>query len=382
MEIVLRHREGRKVEYLASDGRWKSTGMDTKRDAFRWVEIHGEYEREAVPMFGIFAERFMNDESPGSYIEISRTSGKMVCDSSWAMRCSRIKTYIIPYFCNDRVDKITPMMIQKWLISVKGIRADLSSGTKIGALSDLSAIMKYAVFCGYISDNPCSKIIGIGYKPVRTSKKFTDEELGKLFPDNDIELMRIWKNRSRACYFMILKDTGWRPGEASSITPECFIEEIKGIYIRSTIDIPTKKIKNKIKTSKRGYDINLGFLSDRTIGFFKDLIRDKRPGEPVFIAARGGLFTESVIWNCLNQAMDAAGVDHEGHSPYSFRRTFMTNLSQKYSDSVVMELMGHKQWHSCYDKRTPVEMLEKLNKELADAEFRRECDNNPIRQER
>lgn len=382
MKIVLRHRKGRKVEYLNSDGKWKSTGKDTKREAKTWVEIFADQNN----MPGCIAMRdFITDmienEGPDSYISFLRSSGKMPTESTWNIMKTILRLYIIPRFGDFMITEISPRMIQNWIVTMKSkFDKPLASTYKDKILRHLGIVFDYAVFCGIIDRNPCRDIIGIRKVPVRKKKEFTDEELASLFPDDDIRLISIWSSKLIACYYMILRDTGWRPGEAAALTPANYIRSGHGIYTTRSVDSFTSSVKDRIKTSDSGYSMKIGILSDRTSALLEEIIEGMDDDQIIF-TINGKLFVRSRLITTFNKALMACGIDIEGHCPYSFRVTFLTRASMMYPDSVVMEMMGHKNWHSCYDKRSPEELLEKLRKELADADSGREGNGYPIRRE-
>lgn len=376
MKIQLRHRAGRKVEYLSPEGKWKSTGKDNKRDAERWV-IANSSPLKKNNIMGEFADKMFNDTSPGSYIDMCVKSGTMVAYSTWYTYKRDAILYILPYFKDMPIVDITPIIIQNWLMTMKGEKGELASTTKIRVSVSLSKIMEYAMFCGIIPDNPCKKVIGLRGKATRPKKPFTDEEMSRMFPDDDLKLVSIWGSRITACYFMILRDTGWRPGEAAALTPSCFIGH-NGVYTTRSLDPKRPVINDRVKTSASGYSIRLGILSDRTMELVSSIIGSMEDDEIIFKTINGNYYNCNFNSKILSRVMKKVSIPKEGHCPYSFRVTFLTKKSQDYSDTLVMKLMGHTNWHACYDKRSPTELLDKLFKELADADSGRKSNGNPV----
>ena len=64
--------------------------------------------------------------------------------------------YILPKFKNIRIDKVTPILLQEWKLSME--QKGLSLNTKKQAFSDFRAMYNYAIKMEYISKNPVSKI--------------------------------------------------------------------------------------------------------------------------------------------------------------------------------------------------------------------------------
>ena len=377
MKVQLRHRKGRKVEYLDSDGKWKTTGKDTKRDALAWWETERTAKRGLL--FKEIAEDFYTSRSPGSYLDMRSSAGRDLSPRTIYIRNKMVQNYLIPEYGEMEVKNINTILIQKRYVSLMNkCGTPASSGTKELYRTTLSSIMKYLVMMGAISFNPCDNMIRVGHKKVYPKKAFTTEEIERLFPEDHEKLLDVWEgDLVTACFFMILLDTGWRPGEAAGLTPSCYSPEHRGIYTFKSLDSFTRSIKESIKTTDHGYDFKIGILSERTADILIYLCKGKKENETIFITKTGKYFTTSYTNSRLPKALKRAGIDPEGHPPYSFRTTFMTRLSMVATDSVVMRLMGHTQWHTCYDKRTPLDMLEKAKRELAD-NYRREELNGDV----
>ncbi len=382
MEIRLRHRKGRMVEYL-DNGKWKSTGKNNKRDAKTWVETRDMQTPDTI--FSDFAKDMFTDDSPGSYMSIRKDSGNDLANITWSNYAYMLDSYIMPFFGSYKMKDINPRLIQTWYIGLKKSdgKRPLAPTTRHDILNVLSVIMDHAIFAGIIQFNPCKSVIKSKSIPTIEKKAFTDEEISRLFPDDDFELMRIWKsNLHDACYFMVMRDTGWRPGEVAAMTPSSLVApEIGGVYTENAVDPKIKEVKNTIKTSDHGYEYKLGILSKRTTVIFLRLCSDLEDNELVFKSKSGEALSSTCMYSRFRKALDRAGISREGHPPYALRTTFFTNTAQTENDSVAMRLMGHTQWHSCYDKRSPADMIRKAFSELSDGYRREKLDRDIIRRE-
>lgn len=377
MEIRLRHRKGRKVEYL-DNGKWKTTGKDNKRDAKLWVETR-DWEKPDT-RFGKFAEGMFTDDSDGSYMSIRKSVDNDLANVTWDNYENMLKLYIMPFFKDYRLCDISPRTVQTWYITLKKENGEsYAPKSKDNALSVLSIILDHAIFCGLIQTNPCKSVIRSKTKPVNEKKAFTDEELARLFPDDMLNLIYVWERLDNACYFMIMRDTGWRPGEVAAIKPSSLIvPEIGGIYIEGSIDPKRIELKDKIKTSDKGYEYKIGMLSPSTLSIFNRICEGKDPDKLLFTSYKGRALSSQCAYKRFVKGMIRAGVDTDKHPPYSLRVTFFTRTTMTETDTVAMKLMGHTQWHSCYDKRTPEELVRKAYSELSDKYRREKLDSDIV----
>lgn len=261
---------------------------------------------------------------------------------------------------------MTTRQIQAWYLSFKGLsKKELSAEAKKKIINCLSTVMQHAVYMWLIDKNPCEDVIRIKCT-AKGRKVFSDEELKKMFPDNDIDLLNVWGNLMWATYFMIMADTGWRPGEIAALTKEGFFEDYNGIYTTKSVNSFDKKIQDTIKTTEGGYTYRIGIVSDRTAGLIKRLIA-QRENNLLFTTFDGRVLCSFLIRQKFIEKMERIGIDIKGRPPYALRTTFMTRVANKYQREQVEELMGYKQWRACYDKKTPEDVIKKV------AEYRKVC---------
>lgn len=362
MEIKLRHRTGRKVEYLDSDGKWKTTGQDSKSEAITW--IHANRGMSGATTLEMFADGFYTDSSIGTYKYLCMQTGSHTHEEWWASNEGRYRLYIKPKLGKMPIKDITTARVQDWYLSIEGVRAKaISPASRKKILNALSTILDHAVFRGLISVNPCKFVIRIkennnGRPP------YTDEEMDRMFPKNPQELVDLWGGLKWACFFLIMRDTGWRPGEVAGLAVDGYFPNEKAIFTKQSVDSFTRNVQNSIKTSGRGKDYKIGFLSDETNAYLKLYIATEKPADLIFRSYRKkGVITNEAANVQFTRAVNKLGIDRNGRPPYALRTTFMTNMAKtEASREKIMELMGHTKWQSCYDQRTPLEVIEKARK--------------------
>lgn len=360
-EGKLRQRTGRCIEYLDKDGKWKSTGLKNRKEAERWLMDY-EKKNSRYLLFEDYAKGFFSRRDNNSYYHFCQQFKIQKEASWWYYSDILLSRYILPEFGQIRITEITVQMVQRWYLSMdeysrNGILMDAS---RFKIFNVLITILKKAVFDGVCENNPC---IGITKIPVKSKKKkpFTTQELALMFPENDEELINVWGSLMWAVMFLIFRDTGWRPGEITGLDVSCFHPEYKGIYNTQSVDSFQKEVKKRVKTSSDGgYEYRLGLLSDRTIRLLERYMDEEKITGLLF-THKGSVITTDKIRNIYYAVLDSLGIDHTNRPPYTFRTTFFSRGIGKYDDNVLMELMGHKSWHFCYDQRTPEEVLANIN---------------------
>lgn len=363
MDIKLRHRTGRKVEYLDSDGKWKSTGQDTKAEAVTW--INANKGMSGATTLAMFADGFFTDDGIGTYKYLCEQTGNHMHEEWWGSNNGRYLLYIRPKLGNVPLAKINTPMVQDWYLSIEGVqrKKGISPATRKKILNALSVIMEHAIFRGLIDKNPCKNVIRMKENN-KGRMPYTSDEIDRMFPDNPQELVDIWGGLKWACFFLIMRDTGWRPGEVAGLSTDGFFQDQKAIYTKQSIDSFTRNIQNSIKTTGRGKDYKVGFLSQETNAYLKLYLATEKPKGLIFRTDRKkSVVTNTAVYRQFGRAMEKLGIDWTGRPPYALRTTFMTNMAKtEASKEKIMELMGHTKWQACYDQRTPLEVIEKVRK--------------------
>ena len=359
-KLHLRQREGRCVEYLDEDGKWKSTGKKDKDEARVWFFSD---RKTSYMTFKDFAEDIFTCEEVGSYKYMQMQTNRHNHYEWWESSDGILKRYLLPRFGKMKLEDITAPVIQDWYLSFKGVeKQNLSPATKKKVLNCLSNILQWAVFRGMIQANPVKNVIKI--RETNAGRvPYSDEEMTVMFPEDDSKLIQTWGNLMWAVYMMIMRDTGWRPAEVSGLKVEGFIEKYNGVYTTQSVDSFTRSIQNSIKTSDVGYDYKVGLLTEQTARLVKRYI-EGMPQNSLMFSVYGKLVTSYNVRKHFRDCMARIGISTEGRPPYALRTTFMTNVSKKMSREQVEELMGHKQWRSCYDKRTPEDIVRKVKEWL------------------
>ena len=345
----LTKRKGRKVQvsYKTDKGwtPWASTGCDTIAEARLKL-------KDKKPTFGEYARDFYTRTDTNSYIYRKKVRSKSVTENTLYQKDLILKGYLIPEFGKMRIDKIKACVIEAWFTNGKGIRQKRISGARSNVvLSVLREVLQFAVIDGIIDSNEAKKVevMDDTHHPRRP---ITPDEMKTLFPDDDDLLQQIWGEFTP--YFLIFLDTGFRPCEIVALRYDNIHED--SVYTESMYDSFTKTIKHRIKTIKTGKKYKVGTLSERTLKFL---------GKGI-----GQIFDTKVVntksaWRKFHIVAESL-INRTDVTQYQLRSAFMTNrIMSKYPKELIMELMGHTTWESCYDVRTPEQIIENLRTALS-----------------
>lgn len=359
------------VEIFAIKGIWKSTyekELDNVEKAVMNMMANDgmEFKSEKKMTLGEFAEGFFLREDVHSIRRHNDKMNKQYEDIWYEANQGRLNNYILPKFGNYPIDSITDIMIEDWYISLTSYAdssKELADNTKVKVLNTFKIVMKEAKRRRVIEDNPCDTVEVL----IQNSKKrgyFTIDEIRLLFPKNRLRLMHIWGSLQWALFFSIMVDTGWRCGEVSALRKQNFIDG--GVYTTSSVDYTTGRIKNSIKTTKKGQAYKVGILSDYTLSLLKDFVSTWERDELFYLEDKGHFNMPGNSNYALKRALDYVGIDCNGRTEHCIRHSFDTYMLNNTGDVVshedVLELMAHTSYRPEYDHRTEADMISRLSK--------------------
>lgn len=350
----LAQRKGRCVQVSYDDGKtWTSTGCHTREEARRKLGL-GQIE-----CFGEYVKDFYLRTDTDSYRYREEARGKRIAPSLMKSRQYRLDNCIVPYFGKMNISDITARDIEGWFMRLKQPDGtQYSNQTKNDILTVMRQVLDSAMLDGLVQTNEAKKIKSYARR-TRKMGNISKEELDLLFPEDDDKLISNFRdNVYLALYFSIFKDTGFRPCEIIALRYSD-IKEDGTVYTEWMWDFHENELAHRIKTSGKGKNYKVGTLTQQTLR----LLKRTKNFKYIFLDDR------SVFdLNNLNRYFKLAVYDvlrRTDLTQYSIRHAFMTNLISKYPKELIMELMGHTQWESCYDDRTPEQIVENLRKALS-----------------
>jgi integrase len=180
-------------------------GFATKREAVAW-------ERQQI-----LKDECKLDMTFASFFELyEEDRKKRVKQNTWESKGHVIRTKILPYFGDRKMDEIKPTDVLAWqneIMAGERQGGGEYSPTYLKTIhAQLSAIFNYAVKYYNLKENPCHKAGSIGKKNAEETLFWTKEEFASF-----IETM---KDRPISyTIFMTMYYTGIREGELLALTP-------------------------------------------------------------------------------------------------------------------------------------------------------------------
>ena len=207
--------------YKDKNGKWKVTyrykdwtgktrqttkrGFNTKRKAVAWEREQQLKVNSSLDMtFGSFVEHYIEDKKC------------RVRKNTWQSKEHIIRTKILPYFENRKIEDISPRDIVAWqneLISLTQENGKPYAKTYLRSIhSQLSAIFNYAV-----------KYFGLKSNPAKTAGGMGNEESGEMefwIQEEYLKFSEPMMDKPMSFYaFEMLYWTGMREGELLALTP-------------------------------------------------------------------------------------------------------------------------------------------------------------------
>ena len=349
-----------RVQFKHSPGKWfvvRASSVAEARSVARTQERYLIYKAVHQVTFSEFAKGFFNKN--GDWAKYIESKGASPWTGYYPRLTGLLNNYILPEWGPIALEHITSAGLDKWLQSLKSVRTGrpLSADTKNHVISALNSIFKYAVYQEIIQKNPAAEI-----RPFRggeTRPVFSREEIRQLFPNDKAEMNRIWPNPIWRCFFLVLRDTGLRTGEALALDWANYSPEFQAFAIVQKYEACSGKILPGTKTGRpRAVSV-----TNKTAKVLKEL-----PQRPGLIFSQDGkkAYSEHNVCDRLRDALEKAGIpryiDGKARTPYSFRHSFVTNaLSAALDPDEVALLAGHsRQVQKGYNHPTNHHLFNKI----------------------
>lgn len=284
-----------------------------------------------------FAELFALD----GYWRYKRAEKKkFFTDKSMKTRSAVMQNWIVPLWGEQNPKWLTVRIIDQAML---GVTSDLTHRPLAGAtrnriLSVLSEVYVHLIEEGLLKINPVRDVVRCNSYPEQPRSALPMNDVKALFPSDHNELKRIWRTQKYICAFLILRDTGLRPGELVALKWADWNPEIKFFPILRAIESGSKKEKGTKTGSTKP-----AIITDQTAVEI-ELLRKKikpMPKDYVFANKYGIPYsTHRLSWN-FHQAVERAKIDRPELTPYWLRHTFNSMMLETSTTETVQLLMGH-----------------------------------------
>ena len=240
----------RYTDYLGKSRQTTKRGFATRREAVAW-------EREQK----LRLEASL-DMTFGSFVELYITDMKIrVKENTWHTKEHIIRTKILPYFKDRKIDEIKSRDIVSWqneLLTHQKKNGEPYSPTYLKSVhSQLSAIFNHAVKYYGLRNNPAKMAGGMGKEESKDMQFWTQKEY--------LTFLEAVMDKPMSFYaFEMLYWTGIREGELLALTPADFNFETGTVSINKTYTrIKGRDIITDPKTPKANRMIRMpDFLTD------------------------------------------------------------------------------------------------------------------------
>ena len=347
-------------------GKWISSGTDDFIEAIHWADEKVEsdlkgkgYNRKEVTLEE-FAKDFFTEKDPQGFRKRDIKHGNIYSERYYYLKQMFLEQYIIPRFGRQTLSSITDVAIEDWFLDLHSVNHDkeFADDTKNKCLTTFRDVLREAQRQGYIKDNPAERVQSINAKN-NPREPFTPEEMELLFPEDEDKLIKIWQNEFWVTFFLIARDTGFRPGAIAALQTTSYFPSLHGVYTRKSVTLE-RKVQDRIKTTGKGKDYHIGLLTSITEKFLQRRIREcLNNGEEFLFMIKGRNINVSTT-NKHFKTCAGKVITLGERTQYCMRHSFETDLAGKVEDKVVAELMSHTQFNPTYDHRTPEKLLEEL----------------------
>lgn len=354
----------RRIQY-AGTNEWIVVPGNTPAEARAFAEKNKAYllgTRLGEDLLGSFAKDFYNPQ--GEWATYTQAKGRRPYGGYYRRLAGLLHYYVLPQFGSMSMHALDSLTIDKWVGGLQSVRkgTPLAADTKNQILTTIRHIYDYAKYKGIVDRNPVDYI-----KPYHGHKSrpaFLPEEIERMFPWDEAELRRIWPNLTWLCFYLILRDTGLRTGEALALDWHNYSATYQCFAIVQKFESSTGRVLPGTKTGVTRAVV----VSKRTAGYLAQLYKEQAKETGLIFTGDGKKpYCENNVCDRLKDALERAGiprfVDGQGRTPYSFRHAFVTNmLSTSLDAREVALLAGHSpQMQANYNHPTNDHLFKRIN---------------------
>jgi len=327
--------------------RWKSTGervhprlkdRGQKAAMIAAAKIVGAGPRAEAPVLGESAKDFYRWDV-SSYIKRQHAKGRGF-NRAWANALqSMMEHHVFPRFGRMQLDALTRPMVEEWLVDLP-----LANQTRNQILYALRKILIEAESEGLVLRNPLQHVEPMG-KGGRVRDVFALDELRRMFPPGQEELLAVWKTTKYAALFITMATTGIRQGEARAlqwqhVLPGGWLVIERAVKIDGTIG----PLKKRERTGEPRV-VALPSRAQGTLSWWSQESPHTLPEDLIFFGDRADhTINRRTFVDLFNRALQSAGVIRGERylTAHSLRHTFNTAMRRAIPAETLMALMGHR----------------------------------------
>ena len=308
----------------------------------------------------------------GRYMCKRRLKLKSLTDKSAEIRAGMIKNYVVPLWGGLDVSELSIKKIDDALLSLASVAngKELSGGAKNTLLNILDDICSLAMEDDVIQNNPVKSVMRFSKVITNFRGAIPKDEMDLLFPASHDGLIKVWKKQAYATAYLVLRDTGLRPGELRALQWGDWYPDLRFFSITKAIE--SGKL-DKIKCTKTG-SVKPAIVTEQTaeeIENLRNIVKDYSSENFIFADKRGPFSIWRIAYN-FRMGVIRAGLLDKPYSPYWLRHTFNTRMLEILPAKKVRLLMGHETeamtWHYNHPDieslKRKAEKIQKVLKEI------------------
>jgi integrase len=262
-------------------------------------------------------------------------------DKSLRTRTAIMKNYIVPLWGDVIPWKLTVRMID---LAMGGISSELTGRPLAGAtrnriLSVLSELYVHLIGEDTAKINPVLNVTRCCSKPEHPRGAVSIAAMKQLFPADHEGMKKLYISQKYICAFLVLRDTGLRPGELIALRWKDWRPELRFFPIMKAIESGTRTNEKGTKTGATKPAM-VTFQAAEEMERLRKKVKPL-PDQFIFANYKNVPFdTHRLNW-AFRRAVRLAEIDRDDLTPYWLRHTFNTRAIETLPDDVVRRLMGH-----------------------------------------
>jgi integrase len=339
---------------IGGNRQYKSTRCRNRDDAEQYIK---KLERDGNPEDVTLKQYAADFFIPGKcdWLQRQKAKGKAISDPWAEVRRAHLENHLFPKYGNLPLQQFNPVAVEKWLLSM-----ELSNSTRNQIIYSLHIVIAEAHREGILQHDPLANVEPFSTQTYKERDILTDDDIEKLFPDDDNEFKKIWYEFQDGTMFATMLSAGLRSGEVRALQWMDIDFGLSGIYIRRALNI------KQILGDPKGKEIRAIPIPGRTLSLLSDW-RDSTHYDSlndfVFPDADGNPITRYVALGHFRKGLERSMIEVNGREilVHSLRHTYNTRMRARLADGVLRELTGHKS-EAMTDRYDHAELVDRLKK--------------------
>jgi integrase len=262
-------------------------------------------------------------------------------DKSLKTRAAIMRNYVVPLWGDINPRRLTVKMIDQAMEGIASglTRRPLAGATRNRILSVLSELYIFLIEEDKAKINPILNVRRCRSSPEHPRGAVPIATMKRLFPSDQTGMRRLYISQKYICAFLVLRDTGLRPGELIALRWRDWHPELRFFPIMRAIESGTRTNEKGTKTGATKPAIVTPQAADEMERLRKKI--KPKPEQFIFANYRNVPFdTHRLNW-AFRRAVRLAEIGRDDLTPYWLRHTFNTRSLETLPDDIVRRLMGH-----------------------------------------